>query len=195
MVAEESFISRGERESRQTHRGAVLWFTGLSGSGKTALSRALERRWFERGFLAIALDGDQLRKGLCADLGYSDTDRKTNMTRVAYQARTFLDAGFLTLVSLISPFEESRNQAKAIVGVDRFFEIYLSCPLEVCQKRDSKKLYLRANAGELKQFTGISSRYEPPVHPELILDSSQMALEEEIEVVENFIKEKLGIHV
>lgn len=153
----------------QERRGAVVWLTGLSGSGKTTLSRALERAFLQAGCHACSLDGDRLRRGLSADLGFSWAERSEHVRRVAEVATLMSGAGLIAIAALISPGAEDRRRARSIAGAagQVFFEVYLDVPLEVCEARDPKRLYCRARAGELPNFTGISSPYEAPVHPEL----------------------------
>ncbi|MBS2038837.1 adenylyl-sulfate kinase, partial [bacterium] len=174
-----STIPRAEREQRQGHLAAVLWFTGLSASGKSSLSEALERRLFERGCRTFSLDGDNLRHGLNSDLPFSAAARKENVRRAAELARLAFEQGNIVLASFISPFAEDRLQARQKIEDGRFFEIFVDCPLEECIRRDPKGLYARAQRGELAEFTGISSPYQPPLHPELYLPLQ--TLEESLE--------------
>lgn len=146
-----------------------MWFTGLSGSGKTTLAQRLDRRLWEAGHRSFLLDGDSLRLGLNADLGFEKHDRDENVRRFAEVARLFADAGVLTLLSVIAPFEAMRNHARERIGADRFVLVYLATPLEICEARDAKGLYKRARAGQLKNFTGIDSPYEEPTEPDLRL--------------------------
>ncbi|MFI5363034.1 MAG: adenylyl-sulfate kinase [Elusimicrobiota bacterium] len=182
VTAETGYVSRAERETDQ--RGAVLWLTGLPGSGKTTLARALERRFHERGLRVTALDGDNLRHGLNSDLGVSPEDRAENIRRVAHVARMFLDAGFLVIVACVSPYADDREIARGIVGAKDFSEIFVYCPLEVCQKRDPKGLYAKAASGEVGGFSGVSAPYQVPARPALRLDSSVMSVEEEVSRIE-----------
>lgn len=160
-------VSTQAREHAIGQRGAVLWFTGLSGSGKSTISREVERALLARGRFAYVLDGDNLRHGLCADLGFSDADRAENIRRVGAVAQLFADAGALCLTAFISPFRADRDRVRALLPPGRFLEILVQTPLEVCERRDPKGLYRRARRGEIPHFTGISSPYEPPEHPEL----------------------------
>jgi adenylylsulfate kinase len=155
-----------------TMLGCVVWLTGLSGAGKTTLSNALKARLDSEGIPAVILDGDKLRHGLCSDLGFSAEDRLENVRRVAEVSLLFANAGFVVISALISPREQQRQMAKAIVG-DRFFEVYVNAPLEVCERRDPKGLYARARAGQIPSFTGISDPYEPPLNPSLIVDTAR----------------------
>jgi bifunctional enzyme CysN/CysC len=173
-------VSREARIDHFGHRGAVLWLTGLSGSGKSTLAAALQARLFKRGHAATLLDGDNLRHGLCADLGFSDADRAENIRRAAEAARLLAEAGLIVIVSLISPFAQSRENAAGIIrkaGIS-FAEIYVSTPLEVCEQRDPKSLYKKARAGEIKGFTGIDSPYEPPTQPTLEIRTDLLSKEQ-----------------
>ncbi|MBQ9980890.1 MAG: adenylyl-sulfate kinase [Oscillospiraceae bacterium] len=170
----------GEERKKLSGQGMVVWMTGLSGSGKTTISLEAEKRLIRAGINAYILDGDKLRRGLNSDLGFGDADRKENIRRTAEVAKLFADAGNVTIVTLISPFEESRRQAREIIG-DSFMEVYVKADLETCMKRDPKKLYKKAKAGEITSFTGIDSPYEEPKTPDLVLDTQQW---DEVECVE-----------
>jgi bifunctional enzyme CysN/CysC len=176
-------VSREARIDHFGHRGAVLWLTGLSGSGKSTLAVALQARLFRRGFAVTLLDGDNLRHGLCADLGFSDADRKENIRRAAEAAKLLADSGLVVIVSLISPFAEDRRKAAAIcrqAGLP-FAEVYVSTPLEICEERDPKSLYKKARAGEIKGFTGIDAPYEAPTEPTLELRTDLLTKEQSLE--------------
>ena len=177
-------VSREERNARQGHKGAVVWFTGLSGAGKTTLAYALERELFNVGFHPFVLDGDNLRFGLTADLGFSAVDRSENIRRVAEVARLFAHAGVIVITAFISPYHSDRERARRIVEQDAvdipFVEVYVSTPLEVCEARDPKHLYAKARAGKVQEFTGISAPFEVPQHPDIIIDASRIAPEEAV---------------
>jgi adenylyl-sulfate kinase len=162
-------VHTDEREARLGQRGAILWLTGLSGSGKSTVSRELERALLERGRFAYVLDGDNLRHGLNADLGFSEADRVENIRRVGAVAQLFADSGVLCVTAFISPFRADRDRVRALVPPGRFLEIFVDTPLDECERRDPKGLYRRARAGEIRDFTGISSPYEPPAAPEVHL--------------------------
>jgi adenylyl-sulfate kinase len=167
------------RECINGHKAVVLWFTGLSGSGKSSIAGMLESMLIERHAAHTCfLDGDSLRSGLNRDLGFSDADRSENIRRAGEVARLMFEAGLITLVAFISPFARDRDRARALVPAGRFWEIYVACPLEICRSRDPKQLYQRAQQGEITDFTGISSGYEPPLHPELVLHSDRMGVVE-----------------
>jgi len=177
VVWQESQVTRVMRESQNGHRGAVLWFTGLSGAGKSTLANAVEVRLHAMGAHTFVIDGDNVRHGLCADLGFSDSDRVENIRRVSEVAGLFVQAGVLTLTAFISPFRADRAQARKLIG-DAFVEIYCDTPLEVCESRDVKGLYKRARAGEIPAFTGISSPYEPPEHADCVVQTATQTIEQ-----------------
>lgn len=175
----EGHVSRDERESRNGHRGAILWFTGLSGSGKSTLANAVDHRLHELGMSSYVLDGDNVRHGLNGDLGFSPEDRTENIRRIGEVAKLFADAGTLALTAFISPYREDRDRIRRTVArPDDFVEVFVSCPLEVCEQRDPKGLYRKARSGEIPEFTGISAPYEEPLSAELVVDTSEHSLEE-----------------
>jgi adenylylsulfate kinase len=173
-------VSNEERLRRAGHRGAVVWITGLSGAGKTTLALAAERALFERGCQVFVLDGDKVRKGLCADLGFSLPERSENIRRIGETARLFYEAGQIVLVSAISPLQADRERARALIPSPYFLEVYCRCPLAVCEERDPKGLYRKARAGLLPEFTGISSPYEAPEAPDVLVDSAESSVEQEV---------------
>ena len=184
------YIARHEREIRQCHRGAVLWLTGLPGSGKSTLAKALERKLHDQACNVVVLDGDNIRHGLCTDLGFSPKDRAENIRRLAHAARLMLDAGMICIVAAISPYESDRETARAIVGKDDFSEIFVFCPLELCQQRDPKGLYKRVAKGEIASFTGFDLPYEPPPQPDLQIDTSALSVLDESELVLELLRSK-----
>ena len=165
-------IAREDREALLGQRGQTIWLTGLSASGKSTLSFALEHELLQRRRPCYVLDGDNLRHGISRDLGFSHADRSENIRRVAEISRLMNDAGLIVISAFISPYRDDREAARAIIGADRFIEVYLSTPLSVCESRDPKGLYQRARAGSVAEFTGISSPYEAPQAPALVLDTS-----------------------
>ncbi len=167
LTASESHVSRAQREALLRHRGATLWFTGLSGSGKSTLARAVEESLIDRRVLAYVLDGDNVRHGLCADLGFSAEDRVENIRRVGEVAKLMNDSGVLVLTAFISPYRADRARVRALLPEGEFVEVFVDCPLEICEQRDPKGLYRKARAGALPDFTGVSAPYEPPEAPEL----------------------------
>lgn len=184
-------VSAAERCARAGQSGSVVWFTGLSGSGKTTLSTALERHLFEKGHLTYTLDGDTLRHGLCRDLGFSVPDRRENVRRAGEVARILADAGFIVLAAFISPFRQEREAIRAALPNGRFAEVFLSAPVTACERRDVKGLYRQARAGEILDFTGISSPYEPPVAPELELDTDRESVAVSLEKLIAWMKSRL----
>ena len=173
-----SHVARADREQRHGHPGRIVWLTGLSGAGKSTLAMALEQRLFDAGRNVYVLDGDIVRGGLCSDLGFSLDDRVENIRRIGEVARIMADAGLLVIVAFISPFRADRDRVRAGMPPGRFTEVHVSTPLEVCEQRDTKGLYAKARAGELSDFTGISSPYEAPESPEVLLPTEQMSVDE-----------------
>lgn len=176
-------IKRENREQQNGHRSAILWFTGLSGAGKSTLAHAVEDRLHQMGCRTYVLDGDNIRHGLCKDLGFSDKDRTENIRRIGEVGKLFVDAGVLALTAFISPFRSDRDGVRALVQDGDFVEIYCKCALDVCEERDVKGLYKKARAGEIPQFTGISSPYEEPMNPEIVVNTGEQTLEQSVEQV------------
>jgi len=175
-------VTRALREQMNGHKSAVLWFTGLSGAGKSTIAHAVEERLYELGCRTYVLDGDNVRHGLCGDLGFSMEDRHENIRRIGEMAKLFGDAGVITLTAFISPLRSDRQRVRQLVG-DDFVEIYCRCSVEVCEGRDVKGLYKKARAGEIKDFTGISSPYEEPENPEIVIDSGIISLEQSVDTI------------
>ncbi|RDK90803.1 adenylyl-sulfate kinase [Enterobacillus tribolii] len=167
-------VDRAAREALHGHKGAVLWFTGLSGSGKSTLAGACEQALRELGVSTYLLDGDNVRHGLCSDLGFSDADRQENIRRVGEVAGLMLDAGLVVLTAFISPHRHERQKVRDMLPAGRFFEVFVDTPLAVCERRDPKGLYKKARAGEITNFTGIDAVYEAPLRPEIHLDGEQL---------------------
>lgn len=170
--------TREQRATRNQHRSFILWFTGLSGAGKSSLAEYLEGCLFERDCNTFILDGDNVRQGLCTDLQFSDEDRSENIRRIGEVSLLFIDAGVITLAAFISPFRADRDQVRSLVPEDDFIEIYCQASLEICEQRDVKGLYKKARRGEIIDFTGISSPYEAPINPEIRLDTGHHSLEQ-----------------
>lgn len=171
-------LSRGDKEELLHQRSVMIWFTGLSGSGKSTIAIALERELHQRGLLCRILDGDNIRSGINNNLGFTEADRVENIRRIAEVSKLFVDAGIITIAAFISPSNDIREMAANIIGKDDFLEIYVSTPIEECERRDVKGLYAKARRGEIKHFTGISAPFEPPVHPALSLDTSVLSLKD-----------------
>jgi adenylylsulfate kinase len=178
IVRHEGVITRQDRERLLGQRGCVAWFTGLSGSGKSTVARAVEERLTQAGRFVYVLDGDNVRHGLCADLGFSDADRTENIRRIGHVAALLADAGAIVLTAFISPFRIDRAQVRDVVGEADFLEVFVNAPIDVCESRDPKGLYKKARAGEIPEFTGITSPYEPPEQPALELPTGQLSLTE-----------------
>ena len=183
-------VDRAARAEQRGHRSAILWFTGLSGSGKSTLANAVNAALFQRGLATYVLDGDNVRHGLCKDLGFSDADREENIRRIGEVAKLFLDAGVIVLTAFVSPFRADRDKARALVADGDFLEIHCAADLAVCESRDPKGLYAKARAGQIKEFTGISSPYEAPEKPELCLDTGAQNLEQCVAAVINLLEER-----
>jgi len=173
----QSDVSRAERERLLGHRAVTLWFTGLSGSGKSTLARAVESALVRDKALAYVLDGDNLRHGLNANLGFSAEDRSENIRRVGEVAKLFNDAGVIVLTAFISPYRADRARARALLPEGQFLEVFVDCPLAICEQRDAKGLYRQARAGEIREFSGISAPYEPPLEPELRVATAEVPLD------------------
>jgi bifunctional enzyme CysN/CysC len=180
-------ITRQDRENLNGHKGVVLWFTGLSGSGRSTLANGLEQALHRVGKRSCTLDGDHVRQGLCKDLGYAPEDRRENIRRLAEVAKLMMDAGLIVITAFISPFRNDREFARQLIGADDFIEIHLSTPLEVCEQRDIKGLYEKARAGVLLNMTGIDSAYEAPEHPHASIDSSVVSTSAAVEMVLNLL--------
>ena len=176
-------ITAANREELLKQKGAVLWLTGLSGSGKSTLAHEVESRLYQRKCLTYVLDGDNIRHGLNKNLGFSAEDRKENIRRISEVASLFVDAGIITLTAFISPYKEDRAFCRTLVGKNRFIEIYVTASLETCEKRDPKGLYKKARAGDIQHFTGITAPYEPPEHPDLIINTDTSDVYESAELV------------
>ena len=190
IVWHEASVDRAARADKRGHRSAILWFTGLSGSGKSTLANAVNAALFERGLATYVLDGDNVRHGLCKDLGFSDADREENIRRIGEVAKLFLDAGVIVLTAFVSPFRADRDKARDLVEAGDFFEIFCAADLDVCESRDPKGLYAKARSGAIKEFTGISSPYEAPDTQELKIDTGAQELAQSVEVVIKALQDK-----
>lgn len=174
---QQSLVSKTDRQNQAKHRSVILWFTGLSGAGKSTIAHAVEKALFDRNCRTFVIDGDNVRHGLCGDLGFSVADRQENIRRIGEMSKLFVEAGVIVLTAFISPFVVDRNRVRQLVNPEDFIEIYCKADLTVCENRDVKGLYAKARRGDIGEFTGISSPYEPPVKPELELDTGVESLE------------------
>lgn len=186
IVWHQSAITRADREKSMGQKGILLWFTGLSGSGKSTLANALEKKLHEAGKITYSLDGDNVRHGLNSDLGFSLEDRKENIRRIGEAAKLFVDAGIITLAAFISPLREDRDSVRKLMGGD-FVEIYVKCELAVCEARDPKNLYKKARAGEIKEFTGITSPYEEPINADLVIQTDNGSLDKCVNQIVSYL--------
>jgi len=173
VVWHQATVTRAKREAQNRHRGSIIWFTGLSGSGKSTLAHAVEDCLHQRGCRSFVLDGDNVRHGLCGDLGFSFHDRQENIRRIGEVAKLFMDAGMIVLTAFISPYRADRRRVREMVEIGDFLEIYCNAGIDVCESRDVKGMYKKARAGQIAEFTGISSPYEVPEQPELIVETGQ----------------------
>ncbi|CAN2252780.1 adenylyl-sulfate kinase [Bacillus vallismortis] len=176
-------ISKSDRQSLNGHKSCVLWFTGLSGSGKSVLANAVDEKLYRMGIQSYVLDGDNIRHGLNKDLGFQTEDRIENIRRIGEVSKLFVDSGQMILTAFISPFREDRDMVRALFPQGEFFEIYVKCPLHVCEQRDPKGLYQKARNGEIKHFTGIDSPYEAPLSPDFIIESDQISISDGADII------------
>ncbi|OGQ78286.1 MAG: adenylyl-sulfate kinase [Deltaproteobacteria bacterium RIFOXYA12_FULL_58_15] len=190
LVWHNAVVRTQQREKALGQSGCVVWLTGLSGVGKSTLAVNLDKALYDRGKHSFILDGDNVRHTLCADLGFSASDRAENIRRVSQVSRLFRDAGMICIVAFISPFREDRDRARKIIGDDRFVEAYLEAPLSVCEERDPKGLYAKVRAGEISEFTGISSPYEVPENPEIVLHTADESIGESVNRMLTFLDTK-----
>ncbi|KIO56419.1 Adenylylsulfate kinase [Bacillus subtilis] len=183
-------ISKSDRQSLNGHKSCVLWFTGLSGSGKSVLANAVDEKLYRKGIQSYMLDGDNIRHGLNKDLGFQTGDRIENIRRIGEVAKLFVDSGQMILTAFISPFREDRDMVRALFPKGEFFEIYVKCPLHVCEQRDPKGLYKKARNGEIKHFTGIDSPYEAPLSPDFIIESDQTSISDGADLIINALQNR-----
>jgi len=180
-------VTRAEREARNANRGVILWYTGLSGSGKSTIAIEVEKRLFKLGRHTYLLDGDNVRFGLNKNLGFSPDDRTENIRRIGEVAKLFVDAGIMVATAFISPYRADRDQVRALVGAGDMLEIFIKCDVSVCEQRDPKGLYKKARAGEIPEFTGISAPYEEPRNPEIVVDSGLLSVDECAQTVVDYL--------
>lgn len=183
VVWHHASVTRARREAQNGHRGAIVWFTGLSGSGKSTLGHAVEEALHQQGCRTFVLDGDNVRHGLCSDLGFSSKDRIENIRRIGEMAKLFMEAGVIVLTAFISPYRADRERVRGMVGHGDFIEIHCDAPIEVCEARDVKGMYKKARAGQIAEFTGISSPYEIPDKPELAVNTGKAKLDDCVQQV------------
>jgi adenylylsulfate kinase len=183
-------VDRHARQSRNKHKSFVLWFTGLSGSGKSTLANAVEKHLFDSNHNVIVLDGDNIRHGLCSDLGFTEGDRHENMRRIGEVAKLFVESGHIVLAAFVSPYLEDRERVRSRLPHGDFHEVYCECALSVCEERDPKGLYARARKGEIENFTGISAPYEEPIKPDIVINSNKQTVDEEVNLVIERLQQK-----
>ena len=186
-------IDRKAREGLNRHPSKVFWFTGLSGSGKSTLAHLVEEELHRQGIRTYVFDGDNVRHGLCGDLSFSPEGRAENLRRIAEMVKLFLDAGTLCLTAFISPLAADREKVRRIVGPDDFFEVYVKCPIEICEERDVKGLYKLARAGKIKNYTGVSAPYEEPVDAALVVETDKCEIGDCVAFIVDFVRSKLGL--
>ena len=187
----EKMLQRKDREALLKQKGIMIWFTGLSGSGKSTLAIALEGELYKQGILCRILDGDNIRSGINNNLGFSEADRTENIRRIAEVSKLFVDCGIVTIAAFISPTHAIRRMASEIIGEDDFLEVYVSTPIEECERRDVKGLYAKARRGEIKEFTGISSPFEAPEHPFISIDTSRQSLADSVKILLEAVSPKI----
>ncbi|WP_107924121.1 adenylyl-sulfate kinase [Lysinibacillus parviboronicapiens] len=190
IVWHKSSISKQERRQQNKHQSFILWFTGLSASGKSSVANAFARTLFERGNQAFVLDGDNVRHGLNNDLGFGEADRKENIRRIGEVSKLFVESGQIVLTAFISPYRADRQIVRDLMGEGEFLEVYVKCSVETCEKRDPKGLYKKARNAEIPNFTGISAPYEEPHHPEVMLDTEQHSIEQCVEQLTAILTDK-----
>ena len=189
IVWHESGVTKQQRQEQNGHKSAVIWFTGLSGSGKSTISVELEKALYEKGIRSYRLDGDNIRHGLNKNLGFSDGDRTENIRRIGEVSKLMVDAGLFTLTAFISPFRADRDEVRQLVENGEFIEVYVKASVETCEERDPKGLYKKARAGEIKDFTGIDSPYEEPADPEIVLDTNISSVEEAVRQLLEYLEQ------
>lgn len=190
IVWHDASVSKEERRQKNNHGSYVIWFTGLSGSGKSTLANALSRRLFESNIHSYVLDGDNIRHGLNKDLFFSESDRKENIRRIGELSKLFVDSGQVVITAFISPYREDRAQVQQLLEENEFFEVYVECSLNECEKRDPKGLYKKARNQEIKDFTGIDSPYEAPINPHLTVNTEKQSLQESVKLIVEFLEQK-----
>lgn len=185
----ESEVTKSQRQARNGHKSVLIWFTGLSGSGKSTVSVALEKGLFEEGKQTYRLDGDNVRHGLNKNLGFSPEDRQENIRRIGEVGKLMVDSGAITVTAFISPYKQDRDNVRQLFEDQEFIEVYTQCSIETCEQRDPKGLYKKARTGEIPEFTGISAPYEPPEEPEIIINTEENSVESSVNQILNYLKE------
>ncbi len=190
VVWQQQAVDRAKRQEMNGHKSFVLWFTGLSGAGKSTLANAVEARLHEMGCRSFVFDGDNVRHGLCSDLGFTEDDRKENIRRIGEMTKLFMEAGVIAMTAFISPFRHDRQRVRGLMPEGDFIEVYCRCSLQVCEERDVKGLYAKARAGLIPNYTGISSPYEEPENAEIVVDTDRLSLDESAERVLSYLRER-----
>jgi len=193
IIEQDYIVCKSKRNQKSKHNSFVIWFTGLSGSGKSTIANKVEEVLFESGVQTYTLDGDNIRMGINKDLGFNENDRHENLRRIAEIAKLFVDAGVVTIAAFVSPLEKDRELVKSTIGVDDFVEVFVYTSLQECEKRDVKGLYKKARSGEIKNFTGISAPYENPANPDVLIETEKESIERAVEKVVTFVKHKLEL--
>jgi adenylylsulfate kinase len=190
IVRHKGYITRSDRNRLNNHKSGLVWFTGLSASGKSTIAHSVEKELFDKGIRTYVLDGDNVRHGLNSNLGFSREDRKENLRRIAELSKLFVDAGIIVIAAFISPYREDREYIRKCFEGDNFLEIYVKCSIEECEHRDPKGQYKKARAGIIKEYTGISAPYEEPENPDLVIDTENMTIEDSVKTIIRFLSEK-----
>ncbi|QYJ67291.1 adenylyl-sulfate kinase [Flavobacterium litorale] len=193
IIAHDYIVSREKRNQKNNHNSFVIWFTGLSGSGKSTIANKVEEALFEIGIKTYTLDGDNIRMGINKGLGFSEDDRHENLRRIAEVGKLFVDAGVVTVAAFVSPLQKDRELVKSIIGANNFVEVFVDTSLEECEKRDVKGLYKKARAGEIKNFTGIDAPYEAPTQPNVLIETEKESVAAAVKKVVTFVKHKLEL--
>ncbi|AXG73163.1 adenylyl-sulfate kinase [Flavobacterium arcticum] len=193
IIEHDYFVCKSKRNQKNKHNSFVIWFTGLSGSGKSTIANKVEEYLFDNGIQTYTLDGDNIRMGINKGLGFNEEDRNENLRRIAEIAKLFVDAGMVTIAAFVSPLEKDRELVKDIIGADNFVEVFVHTSLKECENRDVKGLYKKARAGEIKNFTGINAPYEKPTTPDVLIETEKENIEAAIEKVVTFVKHKLEL--
>lgn len=191
IIPHDHAISKNDRRKANGHGSVIVWFTGLPSSGKSTLAGEVQKKLMEKGVKTYILDGDNIRTGLCKGLGFSEEDRAENIRRIGEVSKLFVDAGVVTLSAFVSPYRKDRNMVRELVEEGEFVEVFVSCPVEECEKRDVKGLYKKARAGEIKGFTGIDDPYEEPLKPDIVIETNKERLEESTEKICSFLKGRI----